>query len=513
MQKPLIRLYTLVLASFFLYHCSSKELTPSLIPADVSTVVVLDMKRMSSKAIEWKDMFSTEFLKNITGNGNKADLMGKVLNGGFDYQKTAYLFAKAGNTIEESYMALAFSLKDDKQFEKTLLEDNPALDIKKDGNHKYASLYTGVLVAWQKTKALVVIAPEFDTKALRKTANNILKTKNSNALETKNQTFRNALKEDADVITWIDYSQFPKTVTKQLQNLNIDLPSQFLPMMKVIEQVTLLTNFEQGEVKTRMKAYANPESIKVYQQLIKGAVDAQVAKDIPIEHPSMLMGVGVGTLGIEELLGHSKMVEGMKMLLSFSGTSVKEILGMYTGDLVLAVGNVKLSNDLNEQEIVIGIGTHDSQKVLKLITDFDGFLKIKNKKDHYIIDLYDYELGEWFMVVKDKNVYLTTSPTLKDALLSNQTKLNSETLGLFSGKVAVGEVDYGVFLKNLPEFTPNTHEARQKLTNTIDKFQFSAKPLANNIWEGESTLKMKDKSRNSLAVLFQMIREMPKVVE
>jgi hypothetical protein len=514
MQQSILRVWAISLACLFLWQCSPKEVTPSLIPADVSAVAVLDMKRMSSKAIEWKDMLSSDFWSNMIGSGNNADLLGKMLNGGLDYTKEVYAFGKVGKNIKESYTALAFTIKEVKQFEKTLKADNEFIEIKKDGGNRYTFFYSNLIVMWHKQKALLVFAPQLDQKKLRGLAHDILKTTKSEGLENQNENFRSALQQDADITTWVDYKNLPETALEQLENIGFDLPTQFKPFLKVIEQVTLHTNFEQGEIKTNIKTFCAKDALQVYEKLLKGAINPEVAKDIPIENPALLLSVGVGTQGLEGLLGNSTLISGLKILLKMSGTSLEDIFKLYTGDVVLAIDNPKLSAHLNEQEIIIGVGSNNAKEVLKLITSFDGFLRIKNKKDYYVLDLEEFKLGEWFMLSRGNNLYFTTSEKLKQNFLDNNIKLQTQTTQLFNGKVAVLELDYGAMLKNLPELTRNTHEMREKITNTIDRFQSTAKPWSNNVWEGESTLKMKDKNRNSLAVLFEMLRQMkPTIAE
>lgn len=484
----------IMLIAVVLFQCSPKEVAPTFIPADVSSVIAFDMKRMSSKAVGWKDVLSMDFLQQMTGNSGKVDMLGKILNGGFDYTANAYLFAKADEQAQNSYVALSFVLQDVKKFEKNL-----NVTIQKQGDRKYIIPYKGLLITWEKKKALAISSPNFDEQNLQAIAEAIYKTKKENSLEAKNQNFNTALQKDADITTWINYQSLPKAWIKQLERLAISIPSEAFQAINLIEQAILHTNFEKGEIKTTIKGICNESILKNYQKLLKGGINANIAQNIPIENPSMLVGVGVGTQGIEGLLGNSEMMLAGKVLIGFLGTSIPDILGLFTGDAVLALGDVKISTDLSEQEAIVCVGTTNSDKVIKLINDFDGFLKIKKKKDFFIVDADKY--GDLFLIVKENKLYLTVSEKLKDQLLASTTKLNANTLALFNNKMAVMEVDYSKLLKNLPE--------ANQVAGVLDKFQFTAQPIAGNIWEAESTLKMKDKNSNALAVLFEMTKKLP----
>jgi len=504
-------LFWAICLPFFLCQCT-KEVTPTFIPADVNAVVALDMKSLSSKAVEWKDILNTNFLQQMTGTSAKTDLLAKIMNGGIDYQQMTYVFTKIGEKTENSYAAVLFTLKDSKKFEKNLQENAREAKIKKTDGREYVLLDTGLLITWKKDKALAVLSPQFSEETLNNTAREIYNTKKENALEAKNDVFKTALQQKADAITWIDYRHIPKTVLEQLENFGLALPIQTIkPLLNVAEQVILHTNFEKGEAKTTIKTFCNQEMVKAHQKLLKGGVNADLARDIPIENPSAIGAAGLGMQGAEGLLGNSKLIQGLKILIALSGTSLGEIFGFFTGDAVIATGDMKLSNHMSEQEIVIGIGTNNIGKVTKLLADFDSFLNIKKKKDFYILDLETYGYGELFMVEKGNNLYITSSEKLKDQLVEGKIKLNTQTLALFKDNVVVGEVDYATLLKNLPAVSKHNTAVRQGISDAIGKFHFTAKPLVGNVWEAESVLSMRDKNRNALAVLFDLMKTLPDI--
>jgi hypothetical protein len=145
---------------------------------------------------------------------------------------------------------------------------------------------------------------------------------------------------------------------------------------------------------------------------------------------------------------------------------------------------------------VVCIGTKDAQKVLTFIEGFGMFLKIKKRENYTLLKSDDY--GNWYLVGKEKTLYLTPSPTVKDAILAGKTKLNTASLALFNRKVGGSEVN------DLPA------EADKKIAQIFDKFQITLSPFQQKTIEVQSTLKFKDTQRNALPILIEVLKNMPK---
>lgn len=500
------RICSLLLITLLFAHCGNKKTSEMPIPANASFAMVLDMNRMSSKAVEWKDIFSTRFLQQMTGNGSQADLLGKVLNGGFDYQKKVYVFSKADADLQNSYVGISFTLKSEQAFEKMLKNEYKNIDIKRDRIYQYAHITAGVFISWQKQNALLLLAPKIDTDVFKGTAYTLHKIKKHETLIAQNATFQDAMQTEADIIGWVNGQDIANNASKLLKKGTIDLPAPFSEMLNALKDGTFHTDFEKGQVKTNIKGFCNPENAQIFSKLLKNNTDQEIMKQIPIENPALLVGLGANPKGMDMFLGESTFILALKAFLSFSGNSIDEILQNYTGDLVLAIDKPQLSADLSEQDVVACLGTKDAQKVTDLIESFGMFLKIRKKEGFSIIKSSEY--GDWYMVGKGKMIFFTTSPKLKDAILAGKPQLNAQTVSLFKDKVGVFEIDYAQATQNL-SFIPYS----QNLAQVLDKFQITASPFQNNVWDLQSILKIKDKDRNALAVILEALKDASKVIE
>ncbi len=474
------RLCTFALACLLLAHCKAKKEPAIHIPANVNFAMVVDMKRVSSKAVEWKDIFSTQFLQNLTSEPSQNDLIGKILQSGLDYQKNIYLFGK-------EYLALSFSLKDSKAFEKILKKEYPDIDFKRNKTWEYAHLNAGTLIMWQKNTAFFVIAPTFDEKKILKTAQNIAETNPKKTLEKKNSAFQQILQQEADAIGWVNAQTLSTDLLKQIPNVKITLPTQLL-----CEEATFYTNFEQGEIKSVFKATFGDKALETCTKLLKPAIDTELIRNIPFEKPAILTGFSLNLTAIEDVLGNPALLSAFKSFLSFSGSSWNELLASYTGDVVLAWDKMELGTEPTEQDLVVCIGTKDAPKMLEFIEGFGMFLKIKKKEGYTVLKSDDY--GKWYIVGKDKTLYLTPSLAVKDAILAGKTKLNPQSIALFEQKIG------GTELNTLPAQTT------EKLAKIFDKFQITVSPLQNKSIEAQSTLKLKDTQRNALPILIEVLK-------
>jgi hypothetical protein len=520
--------------------CKTKEVKPTIIPPDAQMVFVMDFKEMAKKAIDWKDLLNTDVIAQMTGNSNSRDFIAQMVNAGFDYESSAYLFLRAvprESKVPKFYFGVAFDLKDARKFESALQKDFPDGVLEKKGKIKYFTNQKMVL-AWEGNKALLFGSDgETEAATLKAEIDKTLAIKPEESLEAKNTNFKEALGQAFDMAIWIDYrSLYSEMMFKALeeqekahekmiaekQKNTKDSPETattpfITPAMKakmkdlfnLTETVNTFIHFEKGKVTANTKTFFNQAILDKYKDVIKDQLDAALIKVTPIQSPAILSASAIGLKGIQKILADLDLLKDQRLtaITMLGGVSLDQVFEMLSGDFVFALQDFKVVGMMPEVNFAFGLGIKNKEILNKIIDNLGGFVGMKKKGDFYVYKNDDF--GDFYFIEKDNYAFLTMSEGVRDSFLKGENTLKSEYADLSSGKLSSIYVDFQKLFKMIPDellFSDDLVKFKKIVFPALIAMKATANPLSGNVAESNAEINLKDKDKNALAVLIAMIR-------
>ncbi|GAB4405973.1 MAG: hypothetical protein OHK0053_32060 [Microscillaceae bacterium] len=508
-----VRIYTFVLLTGLLLTTAcgggGKGISEKLvqIPNDVSFVVSMDFKALTSKAKNWKDGLSNfyESLENDPDAPSR-ELAMKILDSGFDLKERAYIFGKVGAKSKDSYFGATFLLNDPAKLEKAMAELKDKPQVKKEGDIKYIYNKKGDgIFGWKGNTGLLIGGEGLeDEKAALALFKKLFATKASESLGEKNETFRQVNGKSYDIAFWIDQRRLNEINKESLEALvNVS------PILSELSQISLYStggiNFNNGEVLVEGLSILDKEKSKKFEAVLQKSIQGNVVKASPIKNPSAMMGFGLGMNAIYELVKNEESIKQMDTNLQMFELTAKDLFEMMSGDFFLSTADLKVNSFFRkpETEFVLSIGIANEKTLDKLLDKLATLQVLKKQGDYFAVQ----GPGNVVLAKKDKALHVTLTKSLMDNIMSGRGGLGSDFQKMANGNSFV-------FYMNIPEIygqievvTGGDPVFKKEIIPQMVAVSIDTKPIKNN--QTQSTLKItfKDKSQNSLAIIGEMIKK------
>ncbi|MFL5728682.1 MAG: DUF4836 family protein, partial [Cytophagaceae bacterium] len=410
MRKHLNYLFIFCL-TLMVVACGKKSEHVKLIPKDAHGVAAIDIKSMGMKTMDFKKIFSMNFLKS--GKTSKDSLADKIKNSGVDLLQTAYMFGNAKHESSKAYFATTFSLSDAGKFETALKNEMKDLAVSTEGEIQVA-VKEGEksIIGWNKTTAMILVMDEGSTADLKAKLTALFATKPEESLLETNQIFKDLQNEKADINVWLDFENLGKAVSASGIH-----PSAADVKIKD-SYMTAVLNFENGQVVIDSKYYDNNEESKKYKEVFKDNVSQDVVGNMPGQNIVGMIGLAVDMKKLYTVLDNQKLLEETKKNAEGSGIGLtaSQLFEIFSGDFSASVNGVEIveekymdyngdsvSTSSPKPDFAFTAGISNKENLTKVL-DFLVKQQMAVQKDN------QYVIMDKFTITNKGNVAVLTSP-------------------------------------------------------------------------------------------------------
>lgn len=430
--KMISRLSLLTVLTVLLAACSKKTEYTHVIPADVNTIVSIQLHSLAEKAglndkeneaAKQKFIDAVKRGMNATASQHLEKVIQNPSQSGIDTHVPVYLFSSP--TYSSTLVAKVSNIDDLRQTLDIMAQEQVCQPVAERDGYHFTTL-AGSLLAFNETVAILFDATSTSKKeAIHQNLPALLKQTADNSV-VKTPYFERLRKEKGDIAYYASLKSLPDLYRHSLTTglgKGIDL-----------KELALIghTNFEKGKIVTDLEYYTENPEVKAL--LEKQSQSAQKMNDSFLKYfpKSTLVFLSLGVKG-EEFYNLLQENEEFRNLTFGKVENIKEILSSLDGDISFGLIDVTMN----------GIPTFVTYADVK---DNDGLKKLYEKKNDLGIgeellqlgtDEYVYKTRNmsFFFGIKDKHFYLT----------------NNELVYKSIGKAAeksVKDTDYASKIKN-----------------------------------------------------------------
>ncbi|TAE06072.1 MAG: hypothetical protein EAZ95_19390 [Bacteroidetes bacterium] len=488
--------FLFVLGCIVLVGCSK---VPSMrcIPHDVFYASRANVLRATYQIPEWKDVLKRELDIDLSQDTTKNPL--------FLASGKAFLF---GNILqgEQNYTALSILLLSKRNLEKFLKSVNPNLVIESFKDYNF-TLRNRSMLAWNKKHLLYINSPHAaNENQLRELFRRLTTLKDSEMLIKSKNNFVKAVKNDQDLSMWLNIAKMGDAPKLKEWIDDMHLQDNYMH---------LRANFDDGEVSVATEYFTNSKLFQDYKTLLSGSVNKTLIENLPIQKPAMVVGIGVKPEGIAQFLKDIKFTQKATNLMNSITLTFDDFVKMYSGDMVIALKDVKSLEHLlppdslreirHTSDMVLGIGIknkviYDSLKSKLMQTGI-----LEKKPDHLVF------FGEVYVMERDSMVYFTKNELVKEDFIKMVKFDNPKLLESVSDNWFFLHADEKIGEKALEGKSLFKEATRNLLKKEELKLESATIQIANKRQNDKSKadaiLLLKDKNANSLMAMLEVVRE------
>lgn len=516
-------LKALLVAAFFgvlMSGCKSKTAENKSgihIPKTASIAAVIDMKQISGKAKNWRNIFKREFLEKFDVDVEDQEveklrqLTEKVIVSIAEGGRMTIFNGQVSKDRDKNHFAIAFSIGDIGSFEEALKTNDKMTIIDNKENGKHVFLDKKTILTWKDNSALMV-GYEFKVanirEALVEKAIELRKTTAGDALEANNKEFKKLLSEGHDIAVWAN-QQETSHFTPALESYSKMSPT-IADLLKATEYGTSYIDFLDGKIVMNGKTFFNSKIGSKYQPILAVNND-KVLKNLPVKDPLLLMSLSINLADVRKIMeeenAYDKFDGDALAGLAVLGLTPKDIAEMLSGDLVIAVEDLELrSGQSPDAKVVIGLGLNRREVLEKILDDYVEGGMMKKTGNMYEFTTSMMGIEPKIILTKDA-VFITATEDFKKAILSGKSSvLNSDLRGQTKKSNFLMFLKPDEILKKVPKenFTDDVLEA---LLPKIESIVTNMLPTKKDRLEGSLTVNFKDKSTNALEQLINLHKE------
>lgn len=503
--------------------CGKPPKNSKFIPKDVSTVICLNLQKMTAKLVTIKDLLDEDTKK--------------IQSSGLDFTQSAYIFAKWDpKNKKNNYVGATFMLTDESKFD-SFLRKSPTkdkVDIKSSEGVKYAIIDKKAIIGWANRSVIVLAAnhalpeKEWVTRLLK-----LRDQPDSESLAANNKYFAELEGQVYDAAAWLNWGN---TIEQLKKNPTLKFYSNYLDFAGINfkeNYITGLTTFEKGKSTTDIKWHMT-KALSQYKGLFKNDIDNKLLQHIPAKEPMAMIGLGLHTKGFEDILnsfGLNKQISSW--LKRYTGLNTSQLFDMLSGDMMASIIDIR-KQEITEQTIdkegnpesrtvtkinykfLLGAEIHNMASLEKLLGKLSDNGNIEKNGDLYTFKMAD---NTNYLFVKDKMLFGTWTKAIKDAVMENKgVRLKSEYVDL--GKNSAFSFFSDIKKENLRKIPSENLDlipfglgpSLKKMDSPIESFSIQTSPAQNNISITKVVINFTDKDKNSLRSLMEMARDMGKNV-
>lgn len=374
-MKRNLSLIPLLALLLFAASCSKTPDHASYIPKDAQVVFSLNTGALQKK-LAWSFFTGSDMLKELRGSGADDESLAAVQdiqNAGLDFSSTLYLYTKsdtryAGNTRVNALVPIADASK-----LKAFLQKHVSKARLSERSGHQVALTDDLSMAWNDKMLIVtnnavrreqvqaeaavdtIGGMEMPVEAYsydRTVADTALTLSELDAAFTKpkeslllDKRFQDLSGEGHDISLWLAYDQLMNTLRGQ-QGMGM-----FGAMSGSYWENTVLSagvDFKDGEIVSQGKYFVSDSMRDIAKALSKDNVDAAMLQRLPAQGLNFAVGYHLNTDALKMMLDKMGLTALANQQLSQQGLSVEEILGAFTGDLVLSINNFRIERKMQE---------------------------------------------------------------------------------------------------------------------------------------------------------------------
>ena len=419
-----------------------------------------------------------------------------------------------------------FLLSDPTKFEKALtkIEDISISTTGKDG-FKYAA-YPDKIIGWRGKSALFMgleeglektegVFKEFteeieELKYSIERFEEVFNTEAGKSLSSKSKEFTQIDGAGHDFAYWVDVLKY------NALNDEYDTFSDFSPAFSELNKLALYStggvSFDKGAIKSTHQYHLDQDLSRQYEELLKSGIHNNVIKSIPIAEPSTILGFGLSMKVLYERLKNEDFIlDGDEDVKKEYGFGMKEMFEIFDGDFLLNIKDLK-PDDLiidPQPDFVFAVGIANKKNLQKIIdthveqgqiVDKGGFYEMKA----LVNPIYLFEKGDI--------LYLTMTEKYKNDILSGQGSLKGKYAQAVSNKSFVVYLDVENTLKQFPDyFVRDSREMsifKEEISPELEDMILDVQPIKSHKLNTEVAVNFKDKSKNSLVIIADIMKKM-----
>ncbi len=471
------------------------------IPNDVFYASRMNALRGTYQVQEWKQVLKKELDIDLTRDSIPKHL---AITSGLGSGK-AYIF---GNVMqgEKNYTAVSVLLLSKKRLENFLKSINPNLSIETYKDYHF-TLRNRSMLAWNRKHILYINSPHAENEnQLRELFRRLVTLKKSEMLIETHENFKNAIRNDRDLSTWVNVARLGEAPKVKEWIDNINLKDNYLHVQ---------ANFDDGSVSVFTQYFTNAKLFQDYKTLLSGSVNKNLLSGLPLEKPAMLVGIGIKPEGVQQFLKDIKFSEKAENLLSSIILTFDQFIAMFSGDAVVALKDVhslqhllppdSLRSEKHTSDMVMGIGIknkviYDTLKKELLST---GALEQKEGYAQF--------LGEIYVLERDSMLYFTKNEAVKDDFIKGVRFNNPKMLEYVADNWFFLHADEKISEKALEGKSLFKEVARNLLQKEELKLETATIQIANKRknekGNAEALLLLKNSHANSLMAMVEVLKE------
>lgn len=497
------QVFILLILVLNLGACVKIHKSAQIIPSDVSIASRVNVLRATYQVPAWKETLKDEFDIDV-----EAFAVGPQ---SFLGSGKAYVF---GNVLSanQNYLAFSIAIRSRKKLEDFIKNTNPNASFQNLDKYHYI-IKGSNLLAWSNTVLLLINSREATTERDLKThLAKIIKVNKSNALIYQNKNFKEALKNDKDIVAWIDINRLKNTsFGSNLLSDSLNLKENYLH---------LKANFDEGRINIQSQYFTNEQLYLDYKEMFSTSLNKNILINIPIENPAILTAISVKTSGFRRLLKDLNFTEKAENLVTSVTLSLDDAIDMLSGDVVIALKDIKnLEKDLENKnkkgrasidtqkainDMILGIGIGNEAIFDSLMNTLTKTGLLEQKEGYGLF------FSELYLMKKGKYLYVTKNPEIKDNFLANVKLNNAKLLEKTEDSWFLLYADESVAGKTIKGKSIVKTITRSILKNEkvkLEEATISLSQLENQETEGETMILLKDKTVNSLIAMLEVVKE------
>lgn len=527
-----MKLKSLYLLAFVIvmFSCNKIPDHAKYIPKNAQFVGTIDMGKLEKKLI-WNALTGSDLFKEMQKRVNNEDsknAMKDISNIGLKQHSSIYFYLN-GHKSHAGSSCIVIGMDDASKFESFLKKNYPQIAMDKGTGYTSAMIENNMLAAWNKEVALfypLMNGYASDSLNIHISMNDVDEIKTGLAAIfaqstgnsiASNTHFKSLQKEGHDISVWMNY--------EELYNKNADASSNPFIKEDYFKEsgVTAGIDFEKGKASSEMNYYMSDDLASIYKKNEPKNIDLDLVKRIPSKDIAMLIGYNMNPKLLQEYLKKFGLDGMLNMGLGMAGTSMDQIANAFTGDMVLALSDMKAkadtTNSMNESDyepleskapdmnMTFAMGLKDSKEFEKLLG-----IGVKNKvlqKNGTSYSLGAGSSNAGFAFDKNSMVY-TSDAAMSAAYLSgsgnSKDAIPSAVWSHFSSNPMIMYADIKKIMNSV-SFKPSGPE-EMELMNDVKKFftyiELYGGSMKNNAVHVEGAVYLANENENALIQLLDL---------
>lgn len=379
-MKRTLNLIPLVAVTVLLASCGKTPDHAAYIPKDAQFVMGVNTGAMQKK-LTWSFITGSDMLKELREAGAGTEVpaaLGDLQNAGLDYASTLYFYTKSDTRFEGSTRVNAvLPVADAAKLESYVRKHVPQARFSERGGRKVA-VTDNACMSWD-SKVLILsniavrkevtetpagvdtlggveipVEAYTSTHNIPDTALSLAELDSAFTKPSQNllsdKRYKQLEGEGHDITLWISYDQVMNGLRGQ----------QGMEMLSVMggtfwqnSALAAGMDFKDGEILAAGKYFVSDSMRGIAKEFAKENVDADMLQRLPSAGLNFAMGYHLDPGALKMMLDKLGMSMLANMALAEQGLNIDDVLGAFTGDMVLAINNFRVETKMQEVDSVM----------------------------------------------------------------------------------------------------------------------------------------------------------------